>query len=78
MANAMYEFSVDPQTDAQIQALIRSEFSHCTVIMIAHRVQTLLDFDKVAIFDMGRITEFGDPLVLLADQVKIKGSEVLE
>jgi len=43
--------------------------------MIAHRVQTLLDFDNVAIFDNGQITELGDPLVLLADEVGDEGSE---
>ncbi|RSM15280.1 hypothetical protein CEP52_000842 [Fusarium oligoseptatum] len=60
--------SVDTQTDARIQEVIRSEFSDCTIIMIAHRIDTLLDFDKVAVLDKGTLVEFGAPTELLADE----------
>ncbi|UPK94751.1 hypothetical protein LCI18_005686 [Fusarium solani-melongenae] len=60
--------SVDTQTDARIQEVIRSEFSDCTIIMIAHRLDTLLDFDKVAVLDKGALVEFGAPMELLADE----------
>lgn len=60
--------SVDTQTDARIQEVIRSEFSDCTIIMIAHRLDTLLDFDKVAVLDKGTLVEFGAPNELLADE----------
>ncbi|RSL69474.1 hypothetical protein CEP54_002250 [Fusarium duplospermum] len=56
------------QTDARIQEVIRSEFSDCTIIMIAHRIDTLLDFDKVAVLDKGTLVEFGAPTELLADE----------
>ncbi|EEU44794.1 uncharacterized protein NECHADRAFT_96302 [Fusarium vanettenii 77-13-4] len=56
------------QTDARIQEVIRSEFSDCTIIMIAHRLDTLLDFDKVAVLDRGALVEFGAPTELLADE----------
>ncbi|KAL6360528.1 hypothetical protein LRP88_06234 [Fusarium phalaenopsidis] len=56
------------QTDARIQEVIRSEFSDCTIIMIAHRLDTLLDFDKVAVLDKGTLVEFGAPTELLADE----------
>ncbi|RGP79933.1 canalicular multispecific organic anion transporter 2 [Fusarium longipes] len=59
--------SVDTQTDARMQEVIRTEFSHCTIIMIAHRIDTLLDFDKVAVLDRGSLVEFGAPQELLAD-----------
>lgn len=35
------------ETDARVQAAIRTEFKDCTVIMIAHRLQTIIDCDKV-------------------------------
>ncbi|KAF5007801.1 hypothetical protein FDECE_5884 [Fusarium decemcellulare] len=60
--------SVDTQTDARIQEVIRSEFTDCTIIMIAHRIDTLLDFDKVAVLDRGSLVEFGAPQELLADE----------
>jgi ATP-binding cassette, subfamily C (CFTR/MRP), member 1 len=59
--------SVDTQTDSRMQEVIRTEFRHCTIIMIAHRLDTLLDFDKVAVFDKGSMIEFGEPSKLLAD-----------
>ena len=39
--------SVDGQTDALIQRTIRANFSHCTTLTIAHRINTILDSDKV-------------------------------
>lgn len=39
--------SVDPETDAFIQKIIRKEFSHCTVFTIAHRLRTILDSDRL-------------------------------
>ncbi|KAF7558681.1 hypothetical protein G7046_g5481 [Stylonectria norvegica] len=60
--------SVDSQTDAKIQEVIRSEFPDCTIIMIAHRLHTLLDFDKIAVLDRGSLVEFGSPEELLADE----------
>ncbi|KAH7152137.1 P-loop containing nucleoside triphosphate hydrolase protein [Dactylonectria estremocensis] len=60
--------SVDSHTDAKIQEVIRSEFSDCTIIMIAHRLDTLLDFDKIAVLDRGSLVEFGAPQDLLANE----------
>jgi len=56
--------ALDADTDAIIQEVIRSDFS-CTTITIAHRIQTLLDYDRVAVFDAGRVVEFDSPEVLL-------------
>ncbi|CAG2123252.1 unnamed protein product, partial [Medioppia subpectinata] len=39
--------NVDPRTDALIQSVIRNEFSSCTVLTIAHRLHTIIDYDKV-------------------------------
>ncbi|KAK0130214.1 hypothetical protein ONS96_014922 [Cadophora gregata f. sp. sojae] len=57
--------SVDVKTDAQMQAIIRSEFKTHTIIMIAHRLDSLLDFDRVAVLNKGNLVEFGGPSVLL-------------
>lgn len=57
--------SVDVKTDCQMQAIIRSEFKHHIIIMIAHRLDSLLDFDRVAVLDKGKLVEFGEPQALL-------------
>lgn len=57
--------SVDNQTDAQMQKVIRDEFRDHTVLMIAHRLSSLVDFDKIAVLDDGHLVEFGAPVALL-------------
>ncbi|XP_052851270.1 multidrug resistance-associated protein 1 isoform X9 [Drosophila gunungcola] len=57
--------AVDLETDDLIQKTIRSEFKECTVLTIAHRLNTILDSDKVIVLDKGQITEFASPTELL-------------
>ncbi|EDV91220.1 probable multidrug resistance-associated protein lethal(2)03659 [Drosophila grimshawi] len=57
--------NVDPQTDALIQTTIRNKFRECTVLTIAHRLNTIMDSDKVIVMDAGQIVEFGSPYELL-------------
>lgn len=45
--------SVDSQTDAEIQRIIREEFAACTIISIAHRIPTVMDCDRVIVVDAG-------------------------
>lgn len=45
--------SVDTQTDAILQRIIRMEFAHCTVLSIAHRMPNVMDSDKVLVLDAG-------------------------
>ncbi|KAK5640038.1 hypothetical protein RI129_010849 [Pyrocoelia pectoralis] len=59
--------NVDPQTDLLIQKAVRKNFSHCTVITIAHRLDTVIDSDKVLVLDDGKVVEFDHPYVLLQD-----------
>lgn len=47
--------SVDSQTDAVIQKIIREEFSACTIISIAHRIPTVMDCDRVLVIDAGKL-----------------------
>ena len=57
--------SVDNETDAKIQATIRREFSDSTIICIAHRLRTIIDYDKVLVLDKGQVKEFGSPYELI-------------
>ncbi|CBI36841.3 unnamed protein product, partial [Vitis vinifera] len=57
--------SVDSQTDAVIQRIIREDFANCTIISIAHRIPTVMDCDRVLVIDAGRAKEFDKPSRLL-------------
>ncbi|CAE7211925.1 unnamed protein product [Rhizoctonia solani] len=59
--------SVDYVTDELISQTIRKEFADSTIITIAHRLRTIIDYDKVLVMDQGRIAEYDEPSVLLAD-----------
>ena len=58
--------SVDNLTDARIQTMLRENFSTSTVLTIAHRMNTILDSDKIMVFDKGEIVEFGAPRDLIS------------
>ncbi|CAI7592888.1 unnamed protein product [Penicillium discolor] len=58
--------SVDIQTDGIMQAIIRDEFQGCTIISVAHRLNTIVDFDRVVVLHEGRVVESGKPQELLA------------
>jgi ABC-type multidrug transport system fused ATPase/permease subunit len=49
--------SVDHATDERIQRALRSEFNESTLITIAHRLQTIMDYDKILLLDKGRVVE---------------------
>jgi ABC-type multidrug transport system fused ATPase/permease subunit len=59
--------SVDPKTDAQVQDTIRREFVNkgVTVITVAHRLDTVLGYDKIAVLGSGELLEYGSPNELL-------------
>ncbi|XP_061394488.1 multidrug resistance-associated protein 1 isoform X11 [Musca vetustissima] len=57
--------AVDLETDDLIQKTIRSEFADCTILTIAHRLNTIMDSDKVIVLDKGEIAEFDSPANLL-------------
>ncbi|KAI8868472.1 P-loop containing nucleoside triphosphate hydrolase protein [Ramicandelaber brevisporus] len=58
--------SVDAGTDVQIQRAVRSDFRSCTVITIAHRLNTIMDYDRVLVMNAGRVVEMDTPQNLLA------------
>ncbi|KAJ2513916.1 Canalicular multispecific organic anion transporter 1, partial [Coemansia sp. RSA 1939] len=58
--------SVDLETDKQVHELIQSEFKDCTVLTIAHRLETIMRSNRVIVMNSGRIVEVGRPAELLA------------
>lgn len=60
--------SVDALTEEKIVSVIKEEFAESTVLAIAHRLNTIRDFDKVIVMDKGRIVEMGSPSDLLAQE----------
>ncbi|XP_054155853.1 multidrug resistance-associated protein 1-like [Oppia nitens] len=63
--------AVDVETDALIQQTIRQEFRSSTVLTIAHRINTIMDSDRVLVLDSGRVAEFAEPDILLANKLSI-------
>ncbi|XP_043593268.1 probable multidrug resistance-associated protein lethal(2)03659 isoform X2 [Bombus pyrosoma] len=57
--------NVDLRTDELIQKTIRSKFSTCTVLTIAHRLNTVMDSDRILVMDAGKAVEFDAPHVLV-------------
>uniref|UniRef100_A0A8D0CYJ5 ABC-type glutathione-S-conjugate transporter n=1 Tax=Sander lucioperca TaxID=283035 RepID=A0A8D0CYJ5_SANLU len=60
--------AVDLKTDQLIQSTIRSQFGDCTVLTIAHRLNTIMDYSRVIVMDRGCISEMDSPSQLLRQQ----------
>ncbi|OTF80881.1 hypothetical protein BLA29_006858 [Euroglyphus maynei] len=60
--------AVDMETDELIQKTIRKEFSDCTIVTIAHRLNTVIDYDRILVLDQGQIAEYDTPKNLLNNQ----------
>ncbi|XP_008188570.1 multidrug resistance-associated protein 4 isoform X1 [Acyrthosiphon pisum] len=60
--------NVDQQTDLLIQRTIRNKFRACTVLTVAHRLNTVIDSDKVLVMDTGSMVEFDHPHNLLQNK----------
>lgn len=58
--------NVDAETDAAMQKLLRSEFRDQTIISVVHKLQSVLDFDRVILLENGRVVESGKPSELLS------------
>ena len=52
---------IDQESDARLQEMIRTEFRSTTVITIAHRLETIIDYDRVLVLDNGCVAEFDHP-----------------
>ena len=60
--------AVDMETDELIQETILKEFAGCTIITIAHRLNTIIDYDKILVLSDGKKAEFDAPKTLLAQK----------
>ncbi|PVH72950.1 putative ATP-binding cassette transporter [Cadophora sp. DSE1049] len=58
--------NVDTKSDELMQEVIRKEFKDCTIIAVAHRLDTILDFDRIALLSEGELKEFDSPQALLS------------
>ena len=56
--------SVDYETDGKIQTTIATEFRSQTILSIAHRLHTILSYDRVLVLDQGKVVEFDTPVNL--------------
>lgn len=63
--------AVDLETDDLIQRTIRTEFKDCTVLTIAHRLNTIMDSDRIIVLDKGHVVEFDSPSNLLLNKKSI-------
>ena len=63
----MFSLLYISSTDAIIQQTIRREFSDCTTITIAHRLNTIMDSDRIMVLSAGKIHEFDAPYLLLSN-----------
>ncbi|KYN05538.1 hypothetical protein ALC62_03529 [Cyphomyrmex costatus] len=70
--------NIDSHTDALIQNTIRSSFKECTVITIAHRLNTIIDSNRIIVMENGHIVEFGCPYELLHDNPNGYFSQMVE
>ncbi len=60
--------SIDHNTDELIQNTIRSQFADCTVLTIAHRLNTIMDSSRIMVLDKGKVVEFDTPKALLSNK----------
>ncbi len=56
---------MDVETDALLQESLRKSFSNRTIITIAHRIDTIIDSDRVVVLDKGEVIEFDTPAALM-------------
>ncbi|KAL7329191.1 hypothetical protein PS15p_207334 [Mucor circinelloides] len=59
--------SVDFETDKAIQKTIATEFADSTILCIAHRLHTVIEYDRILVLDQGQILEFDSPLTLITN-----------
>lgn len=62
------ELNIDMESDKIIQQTIRSDFANATIIIIAHRLESIIDCDRIMVLDCGEIKELDSPKNLLQNE----------
>ena len=60
--------AVDKTTDEFVQQMLRTQFPDTTLLTIAHRLNTVIDYDMILVMDRGKVAEFGPPSELLTNE----------
>jgi len=68
--------AVDTETDASTTAMLRAACAECTLLTIAHRLHTIIDYDAIAVMDAGYLREYGPAAQLLDDSGSLFGQLV--
>lgn len=63
--NPQLQLAVDSSTSELLQQAVSVSFAGATIIAVAHRLETLIDYDKIVVLDNGGLVEFGSPRELL-------------
>lgn len=63
--------SIDIKTEDTIQKAINEVMKYSTVITIAHRIKTIINYDKILVLDYGHIKEFDTPNNLIANEYSL-------
>lgn len=63
--------SVDYETDGKIQVRIVEEFGDCTILCIAHRLKTIVNYDRILVLEKGEVAEFDTPWALFSQEDSI-------
>jgi ABC-type multidrug transport system fused ATPase/permease subunit len=58
----------DGETDATMQRAVRANFNHATILTVAHRLDTIIDYDRIFVMEAGAVVEAGTPAKLLATE----------
>jgi ATP-binding cassette subfamily C (CFTR/MRP) protein 1 len=63
--------SMDYETDAAVQQILRTQFNHCTIITVAHRIATVRDYDRILVLSNGQMVELDTPDALMKQKTSI-------
>ena len=63
--------ALDSATDSKVQRVLRSAFANRTILTIAHRIETIIDSDRILVMDSGRVVEFAPPADLLESETGV-------